>query len=370
MPGAELESHGLWVARLAALARSVQGVALAVLGLVAGVAMAVVAVATRAGLAARREAIGVLHDLGATDAGHRRALRAAGGDAGGAGGARRRGPGGAGAGGALGPRAAALGGRGDGGRGAGGGALGDAGGAAAGGRRDRLGHGPGHRAALAEEHAVTGALVRLPARGGWRRRGALALGAALLASLGLGLGFLVFVLRAAGMPAGEAGLAAGGPAGPAAGAPAGIAVLTGGPERVEAGLGLLMAREGGRLIVSGVGPEAGLGDLARRAGLEAAELADRTDLGREATSTRGNAREVAAWARAGGIREITVVTAGFHMPRALLELRRALPEAALRPHPVPPFVARPLPMLREYLKLVGAGLGLSVLVERPRRILP
>ncbi|TPG56914.1 cell division protein FtsX [Roseomonas nepalensis] len=69
VPGAELESHGLWVARLAALARSVQGVALAVLALVAGVAMAVVAVATRAGLAARREAIGVLHDLGATDAG-------------------------------------------------------------------------------------------------------------------------------------------------------------------------------------------------------------------------------------------------------------------------------------------------------------
>jgi cell division transport system permease protein len=65
--GAELESHGIWVARLSALARSVQGVSLAVLALVVGVAVAVVAVATRAGLAARREAIGVLHDLGATD---------------------------------------------------------------------------------------------------------------------------------------------------------------------------------------------------------------------------------------------------------------------------------------------------------------
>ncbi|MFT8246928.1 cell division protein FtsX [Roseomonas sp. BN140053] len=64
--GAELEAHGLWVARLAALARSVQGIALAALALVAGVAAAVVAVATRAGLAARREAIGILHDLGAT----------------------------------------------------------------------------------------------------------------------------------------------------------------------------------------------------------------------------------------------------------------------------------------------------------------
>ncbi|MBB5694150.1 cell division protein FtsX [Muricoccus pecuniae] len=67
VPGAELESHGIWVARLSALARSVQGVALAVLALVVGVAVAVVAVATRAGLASRREAIDVLHDLGATD---------------------------------------------------------------------------------------------------------------------------------------------------------------------------------------------------------------------------------------------------------------------------------------------------------------
>jgi cell division transport system permease protein len=67
VPGAELEAHGLWVARLSALARSVQGVALAVLALVVGVAVAVVAVATRSGLASRREAIDVLHDLGATD---------------------------------------------------------------------------------------------------------------------------------------------------------------------------------------------------------------------------------------------------------------------------------------------------------------
>ncbi|MFC4167863.1 cell division protein FtsX [Teichococcus aestuarii] len=66
VPGAELEAHGIWVARLAALARSVQGVALAVLALVVGVAVAVVAVATRAGLASRRQAIEILHDLGAT----------------------------------------------------------------------------------------------------------------------------------------------------------------------------------------------------------------------------------------------------------------------------------------------------------------
>ncbi len=68
VPGAVTEAHGVWVAHLAALARAVQGVALAVLVLVAGVAAAVVAVAVRAGLSARRDAVLVLHGLGATDA--------------------------------------------------------------------------------------------------------------------------------------------------------------------------------------------------------------------------------------------------------------------------------------------------------------
>lgn len=67
VPGAVVEAHGVWVARLAALAAAVRGVALAALALVAGVAAAVVAVATRSGLAARRESILILHGLGATD---------------------------------------------------------------------------------------------------------------------------------------------------------------------------------------------------------------------------------------------------------------------------------------------------------------
>ncbi|MFZ4408734.1 MAG: FtsX-like permease family protein [Paracraurococcus sp.] len=67
VPGAVVEAHGIWVARLLALARSLQAVALAALLLVAGIAAAVVAVAVRAGIAARREAIAILHALGATD---------------------------------------------------------------------------------------------------------------------------------------------------------------------------------------------------------------------------------------------------------------------------------------------------------------
>ncbi len=66
-PGTLTESHGIWVDRLAALARSLQACAAIALMVVAAVAAAVVAVAARAGLAARREAIEIVHMLGATD---------------------------------------------------------------------------------------------------------------------------------------------------------------------------------------------------------------------------------------------------------------------------------------------------------------
>jgi cell division transport system permease protein len=66
-PGTLTESHGVWLRRLAVLARSLQACAGLALLLVGGVAASVIAVATRAGLAARREAIEIVHGLGATD---------------------------------------------------------------------------------------------------------------------------------------------------------------------------------------------------------------------------------------------------------------------------------------------------------------
>lgn len=66
-PGTLTESHGVWVRRLSVLARSLQACAWAALLLVAAVAASVVAIATRAGLAARRQAIEIVHGLGATD---------------------------------------------------------------------------------------------------------------------------------------------------------------------------------------------------------------------------------------------------------------------------------------------------------------
>jgi cell division transport system permease protein len=66
-PGTLTETHGVWIARLSALARSLQACAAVALLVVAGVAVSVIAVATRAGLQARREAIEIVHLLGATD---------------------------------------------------------------------------------------------------------------------------------------------------------------------------------------------------------------------------------------------------------------------------------------------------------------
>lgn len=67
VPGVMMEDHGPWLSRLSGLAWSLRATALAVLALVATLAGGVIAVATRVGLAARRDAIEIVHGLGATD---------------------------------------------------------------------------------------------------------------------------------------------------------------------------------------------------------------------------------------------------------------------------------------------------------------
>jgi len=66
-PGTMLDQEEVWATRLTRLVRSLQACAGLALLVVAGVAAAVIAVATRGGLAARRDAIEIVHGLGATD---------------------------------------------------------------------------------------------------------------------------------------------------------------------------------------------------------------------------------------------------------------------------------------------------------------
>jgi uncharacterized SAM-binding protein YcdF (DUF218 family) len=159
----------------------------------------------------------------------------------------------------------------------------------------------------------------------------------------------------------------------------GIVVLTGGAERVQTALEMLVAGDAERLLVSGIGGGADLRDLASHAGVDWRPVARFVTLGRGAASTHGNAEETAAWAHANGIRSLIVVTAFYHMPRALTEIGRAVPGVRLYPVPVlPPELrgARPVTswtglrlLTQEYTKLVAAELGVTSLEHDPGPLL-
>ncbi len=155
----------------------------------------------------------------------------------------------------------------------------------------------------------------------------------------------------------------------------GIVALTGGAERVDTALRLLGEGRAPRLLVSGVAPATELREMARRAKLDPGPLAEKVTLGHEATSTHGNAVETAEWVRTHDIHSLIVVTAAYHMPRALAELRAQLPQATLFAAAVTP------PALRggldtgtarliavEYTKWLGVELGLSrIIPSLPQR---
>jgi len=143
----------------------------------------------------------------------------------------------------------------------------------------------------------------------------------------------------------------------------GILALTGGADRIETALRLLDADVAPVLLISGVG-RVDLTELAARAHLDAGRLAPRVTLGHAATSTLGNAAEVIPWAIQHDIHTLAVVTAGYHMPRALLEIGRTLPGVTLLPVPVippalrqPPDLATLALLANEYDKLLAALIG-------------
>jgi uncharacterized SAM-binding protein YcdF (DUF218 family) len=144
----------------------------------------------------------------------------------------------------------------------------------------------------------------------------------------------------------------------------GVVALTGGAGRVELALHLLANGQADKLLLSGIGGGSDLATFGRLAGIDTARFPDRITLGRYAASTRGNGVETAAWAEQNRIRTLIVVTAAYHMPRALAELRQALPDVRLYPMAVHPGAAEKGPGLRleaeEYTKYLLTASGLSV----------
>ncbi|MDB5460946.1 MAG: YdcF family protein [Caulobacteraceae bacterium] len=146
---------------------------------------------------------------------------------------------------------------------------------------------------------------------------------------------VVLMLWAVGLFAFAARVAHSTPA-PDPGRAQGIVALTGpSPARMTVGIGLLQEGHGQRLLISGVNRMNNRDDIRRAARAVAGPIYDCcVDLGFEAVDTIGNARETADWARARDYDQLIVVTADYHMPRALLELKGALPHARLTPYPV------------------------------------
>lgn len=116
----------------------------------------------------------------------------------------------------------------------------------------------------------------------------------------------------------------------------GVVALTGAGsnERISAGVELLETGKAKRMLVSGVNREASREDI-RTVSKAVRKIYDCcVDLGFTAADTVGNARETAEWAAAMRYDSLIVVTADYHMPRAMLELRSTLPDARLQAYPV------------------------------------
>lgn len=115
-----------------------------------------------------------------------------------------------------------------------------------------------------------------------------------------------------------------------------VVVLTGGPLRLRTGLTLLEEGKARKLFVSGVNPRVELTELLRTAEKNTAQADCCIVLGYAADNTVGNANETRGWMEREGFRSLRLVTASYHMQRALLEFRRAMPSIAIVAHPVFP----------------------------------
>jgi uncharacterized SAM-binding protein YcdF (DUF218 family) len=113
----------------------------------------------------------------------------------------------------------------------------------------------------------------------------------------------------------------------------GIVALTGDNGRLIPAVELLEKNKGARLLITGVYPKTTKEKL--KTLTQGGERFDCcADLGFEATSTRGNAREAASWVNAHRYKSLIVVTADYHMPRSLLEFRAAMPDVRMEPYAV------------------------------------
>ncbi|MBK9563170.1 MAG: YdcF family protein [Micavibrio sp.] len=113
-----------------------------------------------------------------------------------------------------------------------------------------------------------------------------------------------------------------------------IIVLTGGKDRIETGLDLFAEELAPELFITGVHDDVTQAEiLARYTGAKPLPECCMV-LGYKANSTTENASETKEWMAGKNIKTIRLVTANYHMPRAVLEFRAALPGVKIITHPI------------------------------------
>lgn len=115
-----------------------------------------------------------------------------------------------------------------------------------------------------------------------------------------------------------------------------IIVLTGGSNRVSRGLDLLADHKATDLLISGVHKDAKLEEILNIWGYKSPLPDCCITLGREAGNTIGNAIEAQKWVEKTGAKSVRLITATYHMPRALLEFHHTLPGIDITAHPIIP----------------------------------
>lgn len=129
-----------------------------------------------------------------------------------------------------------------------------------------------------------------------------------------------------------------------------IVVLTGGAGRIDRGLALLQEGAAKRMLISGVDRSVRPSELAAQYDAPERLFSCCITLGREAIDTRSNAIETAHWLERRHFKTVRLITTDWHMRRAALELRQAVPGRLTIIYDAVPSRPSLTMLLREYNK--------------------
>lgn len=119
----------------------------------------------------------------------------------------------------------------------------------------------------------------------------------------------------------------------------GLVVATGGQLRINEGLRLIEQGASSRMLITGVGKgisKASLTETFAKTNAQQNIFRCCVDLDATAIDTRGNALAARNWVQTHQLSSISLVTANYHMPRALLYFQRIMPDVAITSLPISP----------------------------------